>query len=376
MITPFEEPVFVTRPLLPPLENVYKRIKDIWDSKWLTNMGEQHEALEAKLKEELKAENLALFSNGTLALFIALKALGLSGEVITTPFTFPATVQVLDWSGLTPVFCDIDPDTLCIDARKIEDLISEKTSAILGVHVFGIPCEVEAIDAIASKFGLKVVYDGAHAFKTKVNNVPISAFGDMVMFSFHATKLFNTIEGGALAVKDGSLLPTVNLMKNFGIKGPEEVVLSGINAKMNEVQAGIGLEVLKMVEEERAKRRKLKSAYIENLSGIPGIRVINGGLSDGDSFQYFVIAIDKEIFGQSRDYVHEQLKGYNVFTRKYFYPLCSNFPWYENLATSSPERLPVANRIVEQVLSLPFYGELTVPAVEKICDILKEIQQS
>jgi dTDP-4-amino-4,6-dideoxygalactose transaminase len=288
MITPFEEPVFVTRPLLPPLENVYKRIKDIWDSKWLTNMGEQHEALEAKLKEELKAENLALFSNGTLALFIALKALGLSGEVITTPFTFPATVQVLDWSGLTPVFCDIDPDTLCIDARKIEDLISEKTSAILGVHVFGIPCEVEAIDAIASKFGLKVVYDGAHAFKTKVNNVPISAFGDMVMFSFHATKLFNTIEGGALAVKDGSLLPTVNLMKNFGIKGPEEVVLSGINAKMNEVQAGIGLEVLKMVEEERAKRRKLKSAYIENLSGIPGIRVINGGLSDGDSFQYFV----------------------------------------------------------------------------------------
>ncbi|NLJ77129.1 MAG: DegT/DnrJ/EryC1/StrS family aminotransferase [Peptococcaceae bacterium] len=373
MVNPFKDPVFVTRPLLPPMHSVHKRLQQIWESKWLTNIGAQHQELEEQLGKYLQARHLALFNNGTLALLIGLKALGLTGEAITTPFTFPATVQALDWAWLRPVFCDIDPDTLNIDVQKIEGLITTETTAILGVHVFGSPCPAETIDALAAAYGLKVIYDGAHAFQSRYQGRPISAFGDMTMFSFHATKLFNTVEGGALVVKDGSLLPTINMLKNFGIAGSEEVVLSGINAKMNEVQAGIGLEVLKMVAGEREKRKEIKKTYIKNLAAVPGIRFINDDISDENSFQYLVIAIDQELFGWSRDAVHEELKNYNVFTRKYFYPLCSNFPWYRSLPSTAPELLPVANQLAEQVLSLPFYGGLGVAGAQTICEILRRL---
>ena len=231
-------------------------MKDVWDSKWLTNSGPQHSKLEVALKGYLNVENLSLFNNGTSALLLGLKALNLTGEVITTPFTFPATVQALDWNNLTPVFCDIDPTTLTLDAAKIEPLITEKTTAILGVHTFGNPCDMEQIQLIANKYKLKVIYDGAHTFGTKVDGQPIGKFGDMTMFSFHATKLFNTVEGGGLTFNDESLVEKLNLLKNFGIANPEEVVLSGLNAKLNEVQSVIGLEVLQWLKQNA--RRDMK----------------------------------------------------------------------------------------------------------------------
>jgi len=376
MKVPFSEPILVTRPLLPDIDLVNRRMKEIWASQWLTNGGAQHEELENQLKIYLQVQNLVLFNNGTLALMLGLKALGLSGEVITTPFTFPATVQALDWNRLTPVFCDVNPQTLNIDPDKIEALITDKTTAILAVHVFGTPCDVSKIEKIAQKFKLKVIYDGAHAFGTKVNNLPISAYGDMTMFSFHATKLFNTVEGGALAVQEPALAANLNLLKNFGLHGSGEVVFSGTNAKMNEVQACIGLEVLKITGEERLKRKKIKETYIKNLSNIPGIEIVNNDLSEDNSFQYFVIMIAENVFGKSRDWVHEELKKYNVFARKYFYPLCSNFEWYRELSSASPANLPVANKIITQTLALPFYGNLGEESAAAICNILRDIQQN
>lgn len=372
MITPFQEPIYVTRPLLADIEKINGKIQEIWESKWLTNNGIQHQKLEEELKKYLDVDSLSLFNNGTSALLLGLKSLELTGEVITTPFTFPATVQALDWNGLTPVFCDIEPNTLTIDANKIESLITEKTSAILGVHVFGNPCDVIKIQRIADKYNLKVIYDGAHVFGTKLNGKSISSFGDMTMFSFHATKLFHTIEGGALTFKDDKLTEKLYLLRNFGIIGPEEVILSGLNAKMNEVQAGIGLEVLKKVNEERTKRDKLKEAYEKNLANIPGIRVITNLKNENSSYQYFVIEIDEEEYGVSRDFVHEELKKYNVFTRKYFYPLCSDFEWYKLIPSARPENLQQAQKTVKRVLSMPFYGELELESVTKICEILEQ----
>ncbi len=372
----FDEPIFVTRPLLPTLQNMTSKMCDIWESKCLTNNGEQHKELEQALKNYLNVDYLSLFNNGTLALLLGLKSLNLVGEVITTPFTFPATVQALDWNGLTPVFCDIDPMTLTIDATKIESLITEKTTAILAVHVFGNPCDVDKIQEIANKYQLKVIYDGAHAFGTKIKGKPISSYGDMTMYSFHATKLFNTIEGGALIFKDQRLADKLNQLKNFGLAAPEEVVLSGLNAKMNEIQAAMGLEVLKLVDEERAKRHKLKKIYEQHLAHLPGIRVFTNLESDSSSYQYFVIEIDEKEYGKSRDTLHEQLKKYNVFTRKYFYPLCSEFEWYKHLESAQHERLPQAQKSVEQVLAMPFYGELEIASVIKICEIIEELHIS
>jgi len=369
----FSEPIYVTRPLLPDIKKINTKMTEIWESKWLTNNGKQHKELESHLKNYLNVEQISLFNNGTLALLLGLKSLNLQGEIITTPFTFPATVQALDWNGLTPVFCDIDPITLNIDANKIEALITEHTSAILGVHVFGNPCDVEKIQSIADKYNLKVIYDGAHAFGAKIDGKPISSFGDMTMFSFHATKLFNSVEGGALTFRDEELINRLDLLKNFGLAGPETVVLSGLNAKMNEVQAGIGLEVLKIIEEERAKRNIIKKTYEKYLADIPGIRVLTNLENDRSSYQYFVIEIDECKYGMSRDLVHKKLEKYNVFTRKYFYPLCSDFQWYNHLESAQPENLPQAQKSVRQVLSMPYYGELDVISVEKICAILMKL---
>jgi dTDP-4-amino-4,6-dideoxygalactose transaminase len=376
MTMPFDDPIYVTRPLLPNTESVAMAIDRIWASQQLTNNGSQLRELQRQLKEYLNAQHLSIFSNGTLALLLGLKALDLKGEVITTPFTFPATVQALDWNNLELVFCDIEPDTLNIDADKIESLITENTSAILAVHVFGNPCNVEKIQQIADKYKLKVIYDAAHAFGAKINGVPIQHFGDLTMFSFHATKLFHTVEGGALAFADDALQQKLELLKNFGLLNPEQIVLSGLNAKMNEIQAGIGIEVLKLVEDERRKRQEIKKAYEKNLSGIPGIRIITNLDGESSSYQYFVIEIDETRYGKSRDWLQRELEKFNIYTRKYFYPLCSEFEWHQNRKSAQPENLPVANESVKQVLSMPYYGGLPIKSVERICSILSELSST
>lgn len=365
----FENPIYVTRPLLPSKDVINSRIEKIIDSKWLTNNGAFHQRLENELKEFLDVDNITLFSNGTLALLLGLRSLDLTGEVITTPFTFPATLEALDWNGLTPVFCDIEPETFNIDAQKIEALITEKTTAILAVHVFGNPCDVETIQEIANRYNLKVIYDGAHAFNTRFKGRPITAYGDMTMLSFHATKLFNTIEGGALICKNSSLKKQLDLLKNFGIAEEGKVVLSGLNAKLNEVQAAFGLEVLKCVKEEQVRRQTIKKMYEQCLNNIPGVRVITNLEGEQSSYQYFVIEINEEKYGKSRDFIYEEFKKYNVFTRKYFDPLCSDFEWYKDNKSTRKENLPVAHTIIQRVLSLPYYGELALEEVKVICDL-------
>lgn len=369
----FKEPIYVTRPLLPSLDQVYSQLQEVWNSKWITNNGPKHKELESKLKEYLKVDNAVMFSNGTLALELGLKSLDISGEVITTPFTFPATVQALDRNGLTPVFCDIEDKTLNIDASKIEKLITDKTSAILAVHVFGNPCNVEKIKEIADKYNLKVIYDGAHAFGSHINGKSIGSYGDMTMFSFHATKLFNTIEGGCLVFKDNKLYEKLNLLKNFGIVSPEKVVISGTNAKLNEVQAAVGIEVLKIVKEERKRRKYIKKIYENGLCNIPGIKIVNKLDDENASYQYFTIEIDEDKYGISRDELHVELKKYNIITRKYFYPLCSEFEWYKHLPSAKKENLPVSHEVVKKVLSMPYYGELNIEDVNQICEIIRYI---
>lgn len=372
----FNNPIYVTRPLLPNLDIIYTQLEDIWESKWLTNNGPKHKELEVKLKQYLDVDNLVLFNNGTSALELGIKALELTGEVITTPFTFPATVQALDRNGLTPVFCDIENDTLNIDANKIEELITDKTSAILGVHVFGNPCDVDKIQEIADKYNLKVIYDGAHAFGSHINDVPIGKYGDLTMFSFHATKLFNTIEGGGLTFRDKSLYQKLNLLKNFGILSPEEVVMSGTNAKLNEIQSAVGIEVLKLVDDERDIRENIRQIYEKELIDIEGINIITKLNGEKSSYQYFAIKVDKIKFGISRDKLHDELKKYNIYTRKYFYPLCSDFKWYKHLSSTHKENLPIANKIVEQVLCMPYYGDLKENDIKQICNIIKYIKDN
>jgi dTDP-4-amino-4,6-dideoxygalactose transaminase len=374
MIEPFREPIYVTRPVLPDLDRFRDKLREIWDSKWLSNIGRQHRTLEIAIAKTLKVPNACLFNNGTIALITAVQSLRLMGEVITTPFTFPATPHVLTWNNIKPIFCDIDPETLNIDARRIEGLITPNTSGILGVHVFGTPCEVKAIQEIADKYGLKVIYDAAHAFNTEIGGEGIGNFGDISMFSFHPTKLFHTGEGGCVTFRDGSLKPRIDLLKNFGIKNEDEVIMPGINGKMSEIQAALGLLVLGLVEEEREKRRKILDVYHEELSKIEGLTFFRNGPGVKDSYQYFVIRIEAGRFGRSRDQAYEELRKYNVFARKYFYPLCSEYSCYKQLPSSSRENLPVAHRAVNEVLCLPFYGDLGAADVVKICAILRSLR--
>ncbi|UNC93588.1 DegT/DnrJ/EryC1/StrS family aminotransferase [Candidatus Contubernalis alkaliaceticus] len=366
----FKEPVFVTRPVLPDLKQYTARLEQIWESKWLTNQWHQHEMLEDRLAGTLKVPLLSLFNNGTTALMLACKSLRITGEVITTPFTFPATPHVLTWNNVKPLFCDIHPVTMNIDAEKIESMITSQTTAILGVHVFGTPCEVKKIQEVADLYGLKVIYDAAHAFGVEIDGVGIGNFGDITMFSFHATKLFHTAEGGALTFKDPLLKNRLNLLKNFGIKGEEEVVMPGINGKMNELQAALGLTILDIYEEERRKRKVLVQKYRQGLKDVQGITCLQEFSGIEGSFQYFCVRINEEAFGKSRDYVYEELKKYNIYTRKYFYPLCSQYNYYGHLPSASLSNLPVARRVVKEILTLPLYGELSGGDVEAICEIL------
>jgi dTDP-4-amino-4,6-dideoxygalactose transaminase len=374
MNVPFTDPVYVTRPLLPPLPAVMRRLEAIWSAQWLTNGGAQHVELESALRQYLDVAELSLFTNGTIALLTALKALDLSGEVITTPFTFPATPHALNWLGLMPVFADLDPITLTLSPEAVERAITPRTSAILAVHVYGVPCDVDALQQIADRHGLKVVYDAAHAFGTRVRGRGIGRFGDVTMFSFHATKLFHTAEGGALALRDPALRLRVDRLKNFGIADQETVELPGINGKMNELQAALGLAVLDCVPQELVRRRAVLDTYRERLGTVPGITFMPELAAEDNSFQYCAIRIDEAAFGRSRDRVQDDLRKFNVFTRKYFYPLCSDYPCYRGLPSADPSNLPVAARAIREVLCLPIYGTLPLESVRAICDIVLSLQ--
>ncbi|MBR3746609.1 MAG: DegT/DnrJ/EryC1/StrS family aminotransferase [Selenomonadaceae bacterium] len=371
-IEAFPERIYVTRPVFPTIEEVTEKLRDIWAAKWLTNNGPQHSMLERELTENLKVPYLSLSNNGTIALIVACQSLRLSGEVITTPFTFAATPHVLSWNNIRPIFCDIDAETMNIDADKIESMITPQTTAILAVHVFGTPCNVEKIQEVADRYGLKVVYDAAHAFGVEIGGRGIGTFGDISMFSFHATKLYHTVEGGALTHNDAHLKQRIDLLKNFGIKNEEEVVMPGINGKLNEISAAVGRIMLGYVEAERQKRIRLHKIYDEELADVAGVTVMPKCGDDVKlNYQYYVVRIDEKIFGRSRDFVYDEFKKFNVYARKYFHPLCSDFTCYRQLNSSRPENLPVANEVGQQVLSLPMYGDLTEDDIRKICAILK-----
>ena len=374
-IQPFAEPIYVTRPLCPPLHLIQEKLAEVWEARWLTNMGRQHHSLEQALVQVLKVPYLSLFNNGTIALITACQSLRLTGEVITTPFTFAATPHVLAWNNIQPIFCDIDPITMNLDADKVESMITPKTTAIMPVHVFGTPCRVDKIQEVADRYGLRVVYDAAHAFGVELDGVGIGNFGDISMLSFHATKLFHTVEGGALVYNDKNLKARIDLLKNFGIKNEEEVMMPGINGKMNEVQAAIGLVVLAGIQEERAKRERIIATYKACLSEVPGITLLPELPGVKSNHQYMVIRISEAEFGCSRDTVYQELRKYNVFTRKYFYPLCSDFACYRHLPSAGDANLPVARQVVNEVMSLPLYGDLGQAGSEKISQIIRRIQQ-
>lgn len=367
-----DEPVYVTQPLLPDLSSLQLEIQEIFGSKWITNHGLKHNLLEKKLEKVLKVPTVSVFNNGTIALLTALKALDLprGSEVITTPFTFPATPHCISWNGLKPVFCDIEPDTMTINVDKIEELITPETSAILPVHVYGFPCDVNKIGKIARKHDLRVIYDGAHTFSTEINGKGVGTFGDITVFSFHATKLFNTLEGGCLTYNDDGLKMKIYNLRNFGIKNEEEVIDIGINGKMNEIQASIGLLNLKLFKTEQIKRLGIKKLYIEQLKDLKHIKIPEMPKNATDSCQYFPIIIE-EGFPMTRDKVYQEFKKYNVFTRKYFYPICSDYEPYKNLESSSKFNLPIANDLKNKILCLPYHGNLDDEIVIQICDILK-----
>ncbi len=364
--------IFTTRPLLPDLETYTEELKDIWQSQWLTNMGEKHNCLEEKLKDILKVPNVSLFNNGTIALLTAIKALDLpyGSEVITTPFTFAATPHCIAWNGLKPVFCDIEPNTMTLDADKIEDLITSNTSAIVAVHVYGFPCDVKKIEGIAKKYNLKVIYDAAHAFSTEINGEGIGNFGDITMFSFHATKLFNTIEGGCLTYRNSELKKKIYDLRNFGIQSEDVVEDIGINGKMNEFQAAMGLENLKIYKNEQEKRKKIKEFYDKDLSKIEGIIIPQMPQNTTNSYQYYPILIEDE-FSIKRNELYEKFKQENILTRKYFYPACSDYACYKN-TDAIRVKMSVVDNLKNKVLCLPYYGSLTEVELARILSIIKK----
>ncbi|NFA42793.1 DegT/DnrJ/EryC1/StrS family aminotransferase [Clostridium botulinum] len=358
----------VTQSSMPEFNEYIDEIKSIWDSHWLTNMGVKHKQLEAELLKYLDTSNITLFTNGHLALECIISALELTGEVITTPFTFASTTHAIVRNGLEPVFCDINPDDYTMDTDKLESLITEKTSAIIPVHVYGNVCNVKEIERIAKKHNLKVIYDAAHTFGIKVDGIGIANFGDASMFSFHATKVFNTIEGGAITFRDEKLSKVLYDIKNFGITGPESVEYVGGNAKMNEFQAAMGICNLRHVDKEIEKRKAVVERYVKRLSNINGIKLCKPKTGVKSNYAYFPVVFDG--YKLNRDEVFEKLKSENIIARKYFYPLTNSFECYKG--KFNIETTPVAKYIADKVLTLPLYADLTLEDVDRICDIILE----
>ena len=361
--------VYVTQPYLPPLDEFIPYLEEIWANKWLTNNGPFHQQLEAALCEYLGVEHLSLFSNGTLALMTALQALRVTGEVITTPFSFVATTHALHWNGIKPVFADIYPLTFTLDPTRIEAAITPQTTAIMPVHVYGNPCALDEIQRIADTYGLRVIYDAAHAFDVRLNGKPVLDFGDMSMLSFHATKVFNTFEGGALICKDDKTKQRIDFLKNFGFADEVTVVAPGINAKMNEVQAAFGLLQLKHVGHALAERESIDRRYRKALVNIPGLIVPMVPEHASQNFSYFPVLIGPD-FPVSRDALYGTLRSEGIFTRRYFYPLISDFSTYRGLPSARRENLPVANQVAEQVLCLPIYPALGEDEQGLILDVI------
>jgi len=360
----------VTRSSMPDFEEYCEEIRGLWDSCWLTNMGVKHKQLQAQLEAYLETPHVTLFANGHLALEMLLAAMNFprGSEIITTPFTFASTTHAIVRNGLIPVFCDVEPAFYTMDPSKIEALITEKTAAILPVHVYGNVCDDAAISAIARKHGLKVIYDAAHAFGVTCGGKGVAALGDASMFSFHATKVFNTIEGGAAAFSDDALVESLDLQKNFGIKGQEAVVFAGANAKMNEFQAAMGLCNLRHVEEEIERRALAAQRYRACLSGTQGIRLCPQQPGVKPNYAYFPVVFDG--YAQTRDQMFERLKAEGIVARKYFFPLTNDFDCYRSLETAGKEKTPVAAHIADRVLTLPLYAGLQEEDVDRICDVI------
>ena len=361
----------VTSPLLPNLDEFTDSLKEIWESKWITNNGQFHQKLEAALAEYLKVPYVSLFTNGTLPLLTALQALRITGEVITTPYSFVATTHALWWNGIKPVFVDIDPSTGNIDPQKIEAAITPRTTAILPVHVYGKPCDTEAIQAIADKYGLKVIYDAAHAFGVEVNGESLLNAGDMSTLSFHATKVFNTIEGGAMVMHDEKTKQRIDYLKNFGFANEIEVVGPGINSKMDEIRSAYGLLNLKQVDAAIAARQKVAVVYREALRNVDGISFWDDMPGVRHNYSYFPIFVDAEKYGMTRDELYMKMKDQGVWGRRYFYPLISEFSTYRGLESSRPENLVNAHRMADTVICLPMHHELNEEDVERIVDCIK-----
>lgn len=365
-----EKQITVTSPLLPSLEEFIPYLKDIWERKWLTNNGYYHHELEKALCEYLKVPYISLFTNGTLPLITALQALRIMGEVITTPFSFVATTHSIWWNGIKPVFVDIDPETCNINPDKIEAAITPKTTAIMPVHVYGKPCDTARIQEIADKYGLKVIYDAAHAFGVEVNGESILNAGDMSTLSFHATKVYNTVEGGALVMHDEQTKKRIDYLKNFGFAGETTVVAPGINSKMDEIRSAYGLLNLKQVDAAIEARRRVAGAYRETLRSVEGITFFKDMLGVRHNYSYFPVFVNAEEYGMTRDELYFKMKEKNVLGRRYFYPLIGEFSTYRGLESARPENLPVAHRVADSVICLPMYHGLTEEEIYRVLKLI------
>jgi len=365
-----DKKIYVTKPALPPLEEFTGYLQEIWSNRILTNKGPFHQQFEKELAEYLGVKYISVFSNGTLALVTALQALRIKGEVITTPFSFAATTHSLWWNNIKPVFADIENECFNLDPDKVEAAITPETTAILAVHVYGNPCDLDRLQQIADTYGLKLIYDAAHAFGVKINGNSVMNFGDLSVLSFHATKVFNTFEGGAIVCQDEKTKKRIDFLKNFGFANETTVIEPGINAKMNEFQSALGLLQLKYVDQYIAKRKTIAELYRKQLKGMAGIRFLDDITGVDHCYTYFPVLIDARKYGKSRDAVYEELKQNNIYGRRYFYPLISQFPTYRSLLSARKENLAVAEKIAEQVICLPIYPDLEHGIIHHVKDIL------
>lgn len=366
-----EKTITVTSPLLPDLKEFEKSLEDIWSRKWLTNNGEYHKKLEAALSEYLGVPYLSLFTNGTLPLITALQALRITGEVITTPYSFVATTHSIWWNGIKPVFVDVEEKTGNIDPAKIEAAITPRTTAIMPVHVYGTPCKTDEIQKIADKYGLKVIYDAAHAFGVKVGGKSVLEEGDISTLSFHATKVFNTVEGGALICHDEATKKRIDYLKNFGFADEVTVVAPGINSKMDELRSSYGLLNLKQVDKAIESRKATALRYREGLKDVPGVRWLEDIEGVRHNYSYFPLFIDEEKYGMSRDELYARLKEHNILGRRYFYPLISEFSTYRGLESAAPENLPVAHKLASSVICLPMYAFMEEKDIERVVECVR-----